>query len=264
MTHAKSSKGIIGLGALGRAIDTFIPESTTSPAAILFTVKAFDLEAAIKDEASAWPAELPFITLCNGYIWPIIERLKPILGSRPIRVGMTTIGSTLTENGSVEIYANNTTTSWGLWGSQQEKIDPSPAELQLLGLFPNGTWHDDIRPLIRQKWILNVVINSLGAAHRLQRNGLLASHRQETEELLDEAVSLAELLWPDVPWPENQKQDLSKKLWHVVDATSGNENSMARDVRLSRLTESEYLAGVALNYDGFAKLKTIHKKITHS
>lgn len=264
MTHAKSSKGIIGLGALGRAIDTFIPESTTSPAAILFTVKAFDLEAAITSEANAWPLHLPFITLCNGYIWPIIERLKPILGSRPVRVGMTTIGSTLKENDSVEIYAKDTTTSWGRWGPQQEKIPPSAAELKLLGLFPNGTWHDDIRPLIRQKWILNVVINSLGAAHRLQRNGLLANHRQEAEELLDEATSLAELLWPDVPWPKNQKQDLSKKLWQVVDATSGNENSMARDVRLTRHTESDFLAGVALNYDGFAKLKTIHKKITLS
>jgi hypothetical protein len=79
MVHAVSNKGIVGLGALGQAIDGFIP-ATENPAAVLFAVKAFDLEYALLEQADQWPEKTPFVTLCNGYIWPVIEKVYPRLG----------------------------------------------------------------------------------------------------------------------------------------------------------------------------------------
>jgi ketopantoate reductase len=261
MVHAVSNKGIVGLGALGQAIDGFIP-ATENPAAVLFAVKAFDLEYALLEQGDQWPEKTPFVTLCNGYIWPVIEKVYPRLGRRPIRIGMTTIGSTITSDGSLRVFSANTLTAWGHWpDSKVPSIPPDKPEIHLLKRFPGGLWHEDVRPTIRVKWILNVVINSVVAAYRLKQNGLLNDHQRDVEEALVEAIDLAQKLWSDLPFKTSQKAHIAALLWQVVDATSGNENSMVRDVSLGRQTESEYLAGMARHYDGFPVLKRLHKSI---
>ena len=260
MTHQVSPLGIVGLGALGRAVETFLrPEHNKTPSAILFTVKAFDLDTALRGEAAGWPLDIPFVTLSNGYISPILENLLPVLHPRQIHVGMTTIGSTIGLDGKVTVFSNNTVTAWGPIASNFPP--PTPGELARLRLFPNGQWHNDMRPLLRQKWLFNVVINTLCAVYGLRSNGLLSAHRTEAEDVLCEATELADLLWKDVPWDVSGQQELSKQLWSVITVTSGNENSMVRDLRLKKQTESHYLAGVARNYDGFEKLKKLHQQI---
>jgi ketopantoate reductase len=260
MTHQVSPHAIVGLGALGRALESFLQDTPTeSPAAVLFAVKAFDLEAALREHSTKWPAEIPFVTLCNGYIWPVFTKLKPVLKDRPIRVGMTTIGSTIKSNGTIEVFSVGATTAWGNW--EPSGTRPTESELRLLRRFPKGQWIDDVRPLIRQKWIFNTVINTLAAAHRLPANAALKKHQAETSELCAESIKLADKIWPDLPW-DISADDLLKKLWDVVDATARNENSMARDIRLNRRTESDYLAGIAEQYEGFPALKHLHRLIT--
>lgn len=261
MVHAVSPKGIIGLGALGQAIDRFVP-ARENPAAILFTVKAFDLEKAMTEQSNLWPESTPFVTLCNGYIWPIIEKMRPRLGQRPIRVGMTTIGSTLKPDGSLNVFSTNTATAWGHWPNLTvDSEHPTPQELELLKVFPGGMWLDDVRPTIRKKWILNVVINSVAAAYKLERNELLSSQKARVEEALQEALELAKKLWPSLGGDASEETKMAAQLWQVVAATGGNQNSMVRDVSLGRKTESDYLAGMALHYDGFPLLKSLHKAI---
>lgn len=264
MAHKYSHKGIVGLGALGRAIDTMIPEpESQGPGVVFFCVKAFDLEAALLEHQSLWPAKTPFVTLTNGFIWPLVSRNQKIFGIRPIRIGMTTIGSTITENDTVNVYSANSLTAWGNWGEnlQQPCLD---AEMNLLtNSFPNGSWHNDIRPVIRKKWIINVVINSLTASYRLSKNSLLKNYEADVHQTLAEALHLADRLWPNLEIPMDHDEIL-KQIWQVVESTSANENSMAKDVRLGRKTESEFLAGISLNFDGFPKLKSLHQKITQN
>jgi len=262
MTHQVSPKGIVGLGALGRALELFMPE-ILPPGAVIFAVKAFDLEAALLEHASRWPENIPFVTMCNGFIWPIIERLENKLGKRPIRIGMTTLGSTIKPDGSLKIFADGTTTAWGHWPKTNGEalVKPSKVELDILGHFPGGEWFNDIRPIIRRKWILNVVINSIVGAYRLPKNGLLVNHKQEIEAALAEAINLADKLWPGLNWEAEEKHNFQAKIWNVVNATAENENSMVRDLRLGRRTESDYLAGIASNFDGFSYLKNLHLKI---
>jgi len=261
MAHGVSAKGIVGLGALGQAIDQLTSDKPTL-GVVFFTVKAFDLRNALLEQADKWPSHLPFITMCNGYIWPIILDIENQLGGRPIRVGMTTIGSTIMPSGDVRIFADGTTTAWGNWPSPGKRLIPAkPEELECLESFPNGTWCDDIRPMIRRKWILNVAINSVVAVHGLERNGLLINHKQEVEEVLAEALELSAKLWNDLPWAEKEREKISDQLWLVVEKTASNQNSMVRDVLMRRRTESEFLAGIAQDFTGFTKLKKIHEAI---
>jgi ketopantoate reductase len=187
MTHQVSPHAIVGLGALGRALESFLQDTPTeSPAAVLFAVKAFDLEAALREHEAKWPQEIPFVTLCNGYIWPVIAKLKPILKTRPIRVGMTTIGSTIKSNGTIEVFSTGAITAWGNWGLSNSS--PTERELRLLRRFPKGQWIDDIRPQFRLKWVFNTVINTLAAAHRLPDNAALKKHRDEAYAILMESI----------------------------------------------------------------------------
>lgn len=262
MAHGVSKKGIVGLGALGQALDRFIPDRD-EPVAVFFAVKAFDLEAAITEQMARWPISLPFVIMSNGYIWPVIQKIQPQLGERTIRIGMTTIGSTIQSDGRLKVFSENTMTAWGHWPIQGYSMkNPKENELQLIQCFPGGAWFDDIRPMIRQKWILNVAINSIAAAYRLQKNALLYNHRHEISDVLDEAFELADKLWPDLGWKELEKESISAKLWQVVEATSENLNSMVKDVLLGRPTESEYLAGLAQGYNGLFRLKLLHQTIT--
>lgn len=256
MTRITSPHGIVGLGALGRAMELFIaPAVFQAPPVILFTVKAFDLRQALVEQSDQWPATTPFVIMCNGYITTIIESLSSVLKDRPIRIGMTTIGSTMRPNGDVVIFSENTVTAWGPWTAKA--VPPTKEELALINLFPNGQWYDDIRPMIRQKWVFNVVINSLTGFYQLKNNGLMRNHKSETEALFDEAYELAGKLWAGLPW-DIGRDTLLAKLWSLVDATAGNENSMARDIRLHRRTETEFLAGIANHYDGFPLMKRLH------
>jgi ketopantoate reductase len=261
MAHHVSAKGIVGLGALGQALASLLPAPETSePAAILFAVKAFDIKQALVEQSSHWPESIPFVTLCNGFIANEITAAQPRLGKRPIRIGMTTIGSTINTDQTITVFKSNTTTAWGPWDLSNQTV-PAAGELQLLKRFPNGHWQDDMRPLICRKWILNVALNSLCAAQGLEHNSRLREFRAAAEDLITEAHELAQKLWPgltDLP----TRDEASQNLWQVVDATAGNENSMARDRRLGRRTESDFLAGIAKDFDGFHKLKSIHAQIT--
>lgn len=262
MAHGVSKKGIVGLGALGLALDRLIPDHD-EPIAVFFAVKAFDLEAAITEQIALWPIHLPFVIMSNGYIWPVIQKIQPQIGERAIRIGMTTMGSTIQSDGSLKVFSEKTMTAWGHWPNQGRLMKkPTEGELQLIKCFPGGAWYDDIRPMIRQKWILNVTINSIAAAHRLQKNALLNNHKHEVAAVLDEAYELADKLWPDLRWKELEKQSISAQLWKVIEATSDNLNSMVKDIILGRPTESDYLAGLAQGYDGFVRLKLLHQIIT--
>lgn len=264
MAHRVSPRGIVGLGALGQALE-ILTSDRSSLGVVFFAVKAFDLRDALLEQADKWPNHLPFITMCNGYIWPIILDIQNQLGGRPIRVGMTTIGSTIMPSGDFRVFADGTTTAWGNWPSPgNTPTPPSSEELRCLESFPNGTWCDDIRPMIRRKWVLNVAINSLTAAHRLKRNGLLRNYKNQLEGVLIEAMDLAAKLWNDVPWESGARDTILRKLWQVVDSTAGNQNSMARDVMLGRRTESDFLAGMARDFSGFHQLKQLHDTIIKS
>lgn len=263
MTHgSRSQSNIVGMGAIGQALRPLI--STDVPA-VFFCVKAFDLGQALREQAALWPEDIPFITMTNGFIAPEIEACKAVLGNRPVRWGVTTMGAAFKENGALHVYREGATTTWGPFQSHQlpapdallgEK--PTAGELDLIASQPGWSWQDDIVPTVRRKWLFNTVLNTMCGALRLSNNGKLINHRVLAEAVLDEAYELAKELWPARRLDIEAIDVLRTQFWQLVQKTSDNENSMARDARLGRRTETSFLAGLAQGRRGYDRLKTYH------
>jgi ketopantoate reductase len=263
MAHAVSDKGVVGLGALGNAVLSLLPDGIEPPPAVLFTVKAFDLKAAMIGQDTRWPRHIPFISLANGYLDEELAAVARAIPHRALRVGITTIGSTMIEGGAPRFFIQGSQTRWGPFPYASAPQPPGAGELALLARFPGSSWEREMRPYIRGKWILNVVINSLCAAYRLPQNADLERHKAEIDALLPETIGLAVRLWPDL----HDVPDMAatrELLWNVVRNTGQNENSMARDIRAGRPTESQFLAGMAERFAGFPRLRELHRKIVTS
>lgn len=243
---------IIGMGALGQALRPLIPEDA---AVVFFCVKAFDLKSALLDQAGKWPMGVPFVTLSNGFLGDILSEVLPALGARPLRLGMTTMGAAFDSQGLLKVYQEGSQTCWGHWG-EANGAPVSEAEAELCKKN-NWQWMSDVRPMLRRKWIFNTTLNTLCGALRLANNGNLLNHKALANDVLHEAFQLSAELWPEVELNENENQ-LKDQLWRLVELTSKNENSLMRDVRLGRRTESAFLAGQAAGKKGYDRLKTYH------
>ena len=105
-----------------------------------------------------------------------------------------------------------------------------------------------------------MVINTLGGAYRLSCNRQVKDHKEEAHVLLNEAWELSKKLFATDD-SNLSVESMQAKLWQLVEATAGNENSMAKDVRLGRKTESDFLAGVAMDKPGCPTMKRLHQAI---
>jgi ketopantoate reductase len=257
---ASVDHNIIGMGALGRALRPLVPETSK---VVFFCVKAFDLKQALIEQHQKWPMDIPFITLCNGYIYQIVSSLETQLAGRTVRLGMTTMGATLMQNGDVRVFRDGALTCWGPKPDEtDDRLRPTKDEKDLIKSNQGWSWYDDMSSVLQKKWVFNATLNTLSAALELSRNGLLHDHVETAESVLQESMELSEKLW-SIRLAQEVKSTWHDDFWGLVSKTSQNENSMARDVRLGRPTESEYLAGMASRYDGFPYLKKYHEQITN-
>ena len=102
------------------------------------------------------------------------------------------------------------------------------------------------------------MINTLAAARRLPCNGDILADLPMLTAVFTEAWELGKTLWGS--WPM-KKDETYQALLRLIDATAKNENSMARDVRLGRRTESDYLAGLAKDTRCFPLLTSLHRQL---
>jgi ketopantoate reductase len=137
-----------------------------------------------------------------------------------------------------------------------DDVGRTPAEDLVSGRGP-FKWHTQAAWATRRKWLYNTVINSLTAAKRMARNGDLLADLPTLAAVFDEAFKLGESRWQRWPLP---RAELYAGLVALIEATADNENSMARDVRLGRRTETEYLAGLA-PASGYPMLNSLHQTI---
>lgn len=228
---------IVGAGLLGRALASrlsahgcivrlqgrydgaVLASRGGAPKIVWITTKAYDLWTAVEAWIPVLSGGSDVVTLCNGCVWPLAASLQSECVRKGVDVGifpgMTTMavaegnggGYRLVHSGSVCMGASD---------------------------------DEDHLAVLKRKWIFNVVANSLCAVHCLARNGLLTTVSSQADQGLAEAYRLAGHLWGSVPWT---LPEVMSAFWQLVRATQWNENSMARDVRLGRKTENEFLAG---------------------
>ncbi len=248
---------IIGMGAIGSAIRPLVaPEARL----VFFCVKAFDLSQALEEQATLWDEDIPFITLSNGYLNPIFEKFSAAHKGRHLRAGMTTMGASYDDRGELKVFAAGAETMWGPQKTSNPPCSPNADELKSVSKNSGWSWQDDMRPHLRRKWIFNATINTLCAALRLKNNGMLRHHKSLTDDVFAEAYNLSLELWPE-PEMKESLSNVREQLWMLIEKTQLNENSMARDVRLGRMTESVFMAGVAHGRAGFPQLKRLDQEI---
>ena len=110
---------------------------------------------------------------------------------------------------------------------------------------PAVVWEfqESIKAAYQQKWLINTVLNTLCAARGYRQNQQALRDQSDLWELHQEAFRwYLERMDPDPSHPL-ELQTSFEKLVEVTQKTALNENSMARDIRLGRRTENEFLAG---------------------
>jgi len=231
------------------------PAELASPNAIFVTVKAHELQSAMEQHLPQFVAPCPIIITSNGYLEELLATLSARYPRFLWRLGLSTCGVSQVSEDRYLLAGRGLV----IWGPFSGSSVVSQAENRLLESSSTSfSWEPFPRPYCRRKWLFNVVVNSLSAAHRLVHNGDLLSRKKELREIFTEAFELGKRLFRSWPWEENELYDAMVSL---IEATSQNENSMARDVRLGRPTESDFLAGLATRYPGFEKLKALHDKL---
>ena len=212
--------------------------------------KAYDLESAFLSHIDHLKMIDRIILFTNGYTIALAEKLTRLLRpEQTIEFGVTDMGVSL-EDG---IYTSKSRKGLFSWSSAREL----PVEKYILS---SNKFKIESNPskIMFSKWVKNVVINSLAAAHNFRENGLINTKSREFNECYEEAYTLAVMLFGEEIC---SKSDLYNEILDLIEATSKNFNSMAYDRLQGRKTESSFLAGLANEYDGFPTLKNLHRKI---
>ena len=240
-----------------------LAEADVSQVGIVFmAVKAYDLKGAIRRYIPYLPKGIPVVPVSNGAVEDIIKDAAQAMPAYKWRLGYCTFGVSAISPGNYALLSKVGKAWWGPFIKQGgERSDPrTPIEKEIFrrdqGAFFD--WLDPVLPSLRKKWLYNVVINTLTAVKSIQTNGELLNNMDELILVYEEAYRLGLELWGS--W-DHSHDKMFEEMISLISATAANENSMARDVRLGRRTESGFLAGLAKGKRGYPLLEKYHSAI---
>ncbi len=213
-------------------------------------VKAFDLKGA-GEVAGVLPVGTPIVSLANGFIVSELEHLRLRYPRHLWRLGSVTLGVSNTGYNQFEIRSKGGAIKFGKF--QTKDLDPTDIETRIFD------WDRAMRGFHQKKWLFNTVINSLVVTLNLTKNGDLLNYRETVTKTFGEAYRAGSDLLGG--WTESQEQIMGE-LFELIEQTALNENSMLKDIKSKRPTETNYLAGVVEQKKGdYPILWELHTKI---
>lgn len=221
--------------------------------------KAYDLlDAARQHLVGHLPKRTPIITLSNGAVEGVLAQLQKEAPQYRWRIGFARLGAMQLTDGTVRLVSKHPRFVWGplLKGAASTR-----AEQALVASHPTFCWDVDALRLARRKWLLNLVMNSVAAAYKLPANGDLLRLEPLLCSIFCEGYRLGEEIW-GYGWTGKPKS-VYNELKELIVAAATNENSMARDVRLGRRTEREYLTGLVAGRSGYPLLTDFDRRLRH-
>jgi len=223
---AGSGRGTVRIDSSGALMGSAVvdaAESADRPGAdlALVAVKAYDLAGALRD-ASGVPR---ILCLCNGMG---LESEIPSNLSETLEYGLLTYGFRATMGNTVE------TSPGSVFLSESSSFEEVLAEAGLA-----LTIVEDITSVRWAKWMVNSVINPLGALTRLPNHRLLeAGLGAMVEALMEELEQVV-----PASFRETAVEMARSMLEHLLSA-SPNRCSMLQDLEAGRRTEIGYLTGL--------------------
>ena len=224
----------------GDVVTRMSPAALQGVVGCVIAVKSYDLAAVLKE----WPAKLPetatIVVAVNGAVDVALRQHLTPDQQRRVRLTATRFGTAWHEDGFFEWRSPAGRCDLGpLFGIEAISMQPWEHQWQQDELL---VWHDDMQGPYRQKWLGNVVINTLTALHDCAANGDLLQHEALVDERIQEGLRLGKALWG--PWPLAEAEHQAA-VWELIRQTAANENSMRRDRRLGRRLELDLLSGLA-------------------
>ncbi len=219
--------------------------SHETPRLWLFATKAYDLVPALLQWRKAIPPASTLVLLCNGYVEPELSRERRGSEGFELMKGIVTRGARFNDDGSLVLSAKGEVR----WGAKRPQKPAESLFFQDLA-SERFIWDEDVCARRKEKWYFNTVLNTLCGVYELARNhDVVTLHAEEYKSLCHEVFMLGCEFWPE--WRGREKP-LKEGLDSLIEATADNENSMARDRRLGRRTEADYLSGHVRSVPAFA------------
>jgi ketopantoate reductase len=240
------------LDSVAYSLESFA--DTSSPDVMVLCVKAYDLAVALTKIGESGLKPCPLILQGNGFVDRVVAEFRCAYPEWEVRFGLCTFG--IKENGFGFEVVGAGACEFGPAPETLRRTNAITAAEQALAAATGAKWNANIVEAVRVKWLWNTVLNSLTAVFDLATNGKVVNHKDEARAAFVEAVTALKVLDPATEIDADQAW---KDLWLLVERTKLNENSMHRDIRVGRKTESEYLAGAA--GDKFPVLSSWHRKI---
>ena len=220
---------------------------------VFICTKAYDIENATISHKHHLFKSSKVVFMTNGYTKPVVCEVAKKMPNLIMGYGVTDKGVTRTSANVFEAKSSSGSYQWSSDHVLPVERHLSEFDSKLFKISSNS----DL--FLQKKWVVNVVVNSISALHQYKRNGLIDVESNEFKAVFDEAYSLSCKIYPNGLC---KKEELLTLTVNVIKATKDNFNSMAYDVFLGRQTESQFLAGVAMNFEGYDLLQEIHSKIT--
>lgn len=196
---------------------------------LLVTLKAWQVSGALKNLETLIADNCPILLLHNGL--GTLEELKTL--RQPLLRGITTHAAT--RDGNLIVHVASGITHVGPTSAEGAKL--SELAEMLHQALPDVAWHNNVDAAAWQKLAVNCVINPLSVQYDC-RNGELASHRDEIDQLCAE---IAEIMARE--GHHSSHENLVSYVMQVIETTAWNISSMLQDVRAGRRTEIDYING---------------------
>jgi ketopantoate reductase len=239
----------------------------TQVSLVFFATKAFDLEGAIRRIAKYLPNQCAVIPVSNGYTEPQVRNVSKEIPGKLWRNGFCSFAVSQTSEASYELRSSKGGVVFGPLTPKVNEVSYVPSS-HALSKFEQDllkrdggeffTWADPVEPAQHLKWFYNTVINTVCACYKLSSNGQALEKIPLMRELSGEAYKLGAEIWG--PWAISEEK-IFENLVALIASSASNENSMARDVRLQKRTESEWLAGLAKGRPTYPLLNLHHNQI---
>jgi 2-dehydropantoate 2-reductase len=236
--------------------------AANSPEIVFVATKAFDVEAACDNLVPTLKSSCVIVLLANGMLDEVECKLTQKYSHHIWRRGLVSMGVKEASTGHFEIIGEPKI----MWGLSPSLIPLTTTEENIFSTLGSYGFQSsgDVGYAVQKKWLINTSLNSLCGYHRLASNGEALLYENELRQLFFEAYDLAAALFQT--WPEDCKKMYGDFLRFLQDV-AGNENSMARDVRLGKRTESDFLAGQYLRLSPdqqtlYPTLAKVHQQLT--